>query len=81
MFDDEDESDEGIFEDGLEMNETEMRRIFNRSVPKEIPPDMAEMLFKVMKEAFQSGEAPEKLLSKILGGRGGTKQKKGRRGK
>jgi hypothetical protein len=39
------------------------------------------MLFKVMKEAFQSGEAPEKLLSQILGGRGGTKQKKGRRGK
>jgi len=81
MFNDEDRSEEGIFEDGLEMNETEMRRIFNRSVPKEIPPDMAEMLFKVMKEAFQSGEAPEKLLSQILGGRGGTKQKKGRRGK
>jgi hypothetical protein len=81
MFDDEDRSDEGVFEDGLEMDETEMRRIFNRSVPKEIPPDMAEMLFKVMKEAFQSGESPEKLLSQILGGRGGTKQKKGRRGK
>jgi hypothetical protein len=81
MFNDEDRSEEGIFEDGLEMNETEMRRIFNRSVPKEIPPDMAEMLFKVMKEAFQSGESPEKLLAQILGGRGGTKQKKGRRGK
>jgi tetratricopeptide (TPR) repeat protein len=79
MFDDEDRSDEGIFEEGLQMDETEMRRIFNQSVPKEVPPDMAEMLFKVMKEAFQSGEAPEELLSQILGGRGGRKQKKGRR--
>jgi len=61
-------------------DEDEAERIFNQGVPGDVPPEMKRMLFEVMKEALATGESPEEILSRVMGGgRGGGKRKKGRR--
>jgi tetratricopeptide (TPR) repeat protein len=70
--------DEEEDENGYEPDEDDMERIFNESVPADMPPDIARMLLEVMKEALLTGESPDEIMSRIAGGRGG-KQKKGRR--
>jgi uncharacterized protein len=81
LFDEEDVAGDGAFEDFIDLDEKEMRRMFKQGLPKDLPPDLADSLFEVMKESFLSGESPEKFLSQIPGERGGSKQKKGRRKK
>jgi tetratricopeptide (TPR) repeat protein len=73
--------DEEDYDDFNELTDKEMRNLFNEQVPEEIPPDIADMFFEIMKDAFRSGESPDKIIDQILGGgrRGGGKKKKGRR--
>lgn len=72
-FDDDDDD----FDD---FDEAEMERIFNERVPDDMPPEIAQMLLEVMKEAFLSGESPDEVLSRLLGpGRSRGKARKGRR--
>jgi len=74
--------DEEDYEDFNELTDKEMRDLFNEQVPEEIPPDIADMFFEIMKDAFRSGESPNKIIDQILGGVSGGgrgKKKKGRR--
>ena len=66
--------------DDYEFGEDDVERIFNESVPEDMPPEMARTLLEVMKEALTTGESPDEIMSRIMGGsRGGGKRKKGRR--
>jgi tetratricopeptide (TPR) repeat protein len=74
----------GVYEEDLfdeeeddepEFDEAEMERIFNQSLPKGMPPDLAKELLEIMKESFVTGESPEEIMSRVLGGGG---KKKGR---
>jgi hypothetical protein len=68
--------------DGDDFDENDVERIFNESVPDDMPPETARMLLQVMKEALATGESLDEILSRVLGGsRGGGKRKKGRRRK
>jgi tetratricopeptide (TPR) repeat protein len=74
--------DEEGYEDFDELTDKEMRNLFNEHVPEEIPPNIADMFFEVIKDAFRSGKSPDKVIDQILGGVGGGgrgKKKKGRR--
>ena len=66
-------------EDDYEFDEDEMERTFNERAPKDMPPEISKMLFEIMKEAFLTGESPDEIMSRIVGGSGRGKQKKGRR--
>lgn len=81
LFDEEDMAGGDPFDEPFDLGESEMRAMFNRGLPKDVPPDLAASLFDVMKEAVLGGKSPEELLSQILGERGGSKKKKGRRNK
>lgn len=79
LLDDEEDEEFLEEEDGPEISETEMRTIFDRARPKDLPPELADTLFQIMKEAFQTGESPEEIFSRLNSGGGGSaKQKKGR---
>ncbi len=69
--------DEIETEDGDEFDDDEMRRIFDDGAPEGLPPEMANMLFEVLKEALINGESPDAILSRLTGAAGG--RKKGRR--
>jgi len=58
-----------------------MRRMFNESLPKGVPPDTAKLLFEVMKETFETGASPDEVMARVFGNgpKGGGKKKKGRR--
>jgi hypothetical protein len=72
-----DEEEDG---DDYEFGEDDIERIFNESVPRDMPAETARMLLEIMKEALASGESPDAILSRVMGGsRGGGKRKKGRR--
>jgi tetratricopeptide (TPR) repeat protein len=77
---DDDEDFEEEPDDDFEFSEDEMRRIFNESLPKGVPPDTAKLLFEVMKETFETGASPDDVMARVFGGgpKGGGK-KKGRR--
>jgi tetratricopeptide (TPR) repeat protein len=73
-FDDDDDDD---FDD---FPEAELESIFNEGIPDGVPPELSKALFSVLKEALVTGESPEKIMARIMGGRSGRgKQKKGRR--
>jgi uncharacterized protein len=63
-------------DDEPEFDEAEMERIFKESLPKGMPPDIAQQLLEVMKEALLTGESPEEVMSRVMGGGG---KKNGRR--
>jgi uncharacterized protein len=69
LYDLEEEGDEPEFD------EAEMERIFKQSLPKGMPPGVANQLFEIMKESLATGESPEEIMSRVLGGGG---KKKGR---
>jgi tetratricopeptide (TPR) repeat protein len=62
-------------------NEAETERLFNQSVPKEIPPALARQLFEMLKESYLTGGSSDEIVGRVLGGTGagGGKKKKGRR--
>ena len=70
----------GLLQDLFDMDEEEMRMAFRQGLPEDVPPDIVNSLFNVMKESFLTGEPLDKLLPQILGGPE-PKQKKGRRKK
>jgi hypothetical protein len=66
-------------DDDYEFTEDEMRRMFNESLPKDVPPDTAKLLFEVMKETFETGASPDEVMARVFGdGRKGGGKKKGR---
>jgi hypothetical protein len=44
-----------------------------------MPPEIAGMLFDVMKEAYRAGLSPDEVVSQILGEMRGKHQKQGRK--
>ncbi len=78
-FDDYDEEFDEAPDDDFEISEDEMRRIFNESMPKDIPPAAANLLFEVMKESLLSGADPDDVMARVFGGRPKGGKKKGQR--
>jgi hypothetical protein len=54
-----------------------MEKAFNQAAPGDMPPEISKALFEIMKKALLSGESPDQIISRIIGG--AEKQKKGRR--
>ena len=67
-----DDLDDDPFDD--ELDEAQMKKMFDQKVSPDIPPELAGDLFKIMKDSFLSGESPDKILDRYLGG-GGNKKK------
>jgi hypothetical protein len=51
-------------DDGLD--EAGMKRIFDEKTPADMPPEIAGMLFELMKATYLRGEDPEKVISSLL---------------
>ena len=88
-FDDPDNDDgdfdsgEGDFEEDAIDDET-MKAIFDERVPPGMPPEVAGVMYEIMKEAYLNGIPPDEILASLrnLGGAGGgsrSKRKKGKR--
>jgi hypothetical protein len=73
---DEDEFAEPDFSYEPQFSEAEIKKIIKGAVPGGIPPEIANELFEVMKESFLTGERPESILERIMGGK---KKKAGRK--
>jgi hypothetical protein len=64
-------------EDDFGFDEEDMEKAFNQAAPGDMPPEISKALFEIMKKALLSGESPDQIISRIIGG--AEKQKKGRR--
>lgn len=75
-FDDDDFDDE-------ELDDEKMEEIFNDRVPPGMPPELAKLMFEVLREGYRNGLSPEEILSELIdegpGGSSRGKRKKGRR--
>ncbi len=58
------------------LDEDEMAKSFYAAAPKDIPPEILPALLELAKEAFFTGQNPDEMLARILGG---EKKKKGKR--
>jgi hypothetical protein len=68
----------GPEDEAIDLND--MKRMFDDRVPGGIPPDAAEALFELMKNAYLNGESADDVLERLdLGGRFGGKGKKRKR--
>lgn len=67
--------DEAPFD--VELDDVQMKKIFDQNLPPYIPPELAGDLFELVRDSFSSGESPDEILSRLLGGRG--KKRKGRK--
>jgi hypothetical protein len=81
-FDDDDFDDDDFDDDFLD--DEKMEKIFNDRIPEGMPPELAQMLFEVLKEGYRNGISPEEILAELEskgGFRGGSRGKgsKGRR--
>jgi hypothetical protein len=86
-FDDDDDDDDVFI--GGDLDEEQMEEIFNSRVPPDMSPEIAKMLFEVMKEAYLNGVPPDEMLATLenmVSPRGeanrsasGGKRKKGKR--
>ena len=76
LLDGEDEFAEPDFSYEPQFSEAEIKKIIKGAVPGGIPPEIANELFEVMKESFLTGERPESILERIMGGK---KKKAGRK--
>jgi hypothetical protein len=68
--------DDESFDD---FEKTELEEMFNESIPDDIPPEVSKTLLGILKEALSTGESPEKIMARVLGGGPPGKRKKGRR--
>jgi hypothetical protein len=78
---DDDFDDEDFDED---LDDAKMEKIFNDRVPPGMPPEMAQMLFEILKEGYRNGLSPDEILDSLdemagLGGGFSRKRKKGGR--
>jgi hypothetical protein len=81
-FDDDDFDDDDFDDDFLD--DEKMEKIFNDRIPEGMPPELAQMLFEVLKEGYRNGVSPEEILAELEGkggfrGGSGGKGNKGRR--
>ena len=49
------------------VDEVELKRIFDQHAPKDLPPDMLNDLFRMLKDAYMSGVDPDEILSQVMG--------------
>jgi hypothetical protein len=72
----------GPFDDDEDLDEKRMEEIFNERVPPGMPPDLAKMMFDIVKESFLGGMPPEEILSELdkLEPTGGSSRGKGKKG-
>jgi hypothetical protein len=72
-------------DDDPEFMEDEFDGILNESIPEGMPPEIAQALLEIVKEASATGESPEKIMARLIGGNpgggnpGGGKRKKSRK--
>jgi hypothetical protein len=85
-FDDLDDGDDEFGENDFEeddIDEEKMKAIFGERVPPGMPPEVAGVMYEIMKEAYLNGIPPDEILASLknLGGGGGSrsKRKKGKR--
>jgi tetratricopeptide (TPR) repeat protein len=64
-------------EDESEFDDAEIEQMFKDALPKEMPPNLKQQLLEIMKESLLTGESPDEIMSRVVGG--GDKTKKGRR--
>ena len=64
-----------------EIDEVEMRRVFDKNVPPAIPPEIAQTLFEALMEAYRSGESPDRVFAKLLGANRGGQKHQGHKNK
>jgi hypothetical protein len=78
---DDDDFDDADFDDNFD--DDKMAKIFNERVPEGMPPELAQMLFEVLKEGYRNGLSPDEILEGLgeLGGIGGSSRGKGKKGK
>jgi hypothetical protein len=77
FFDDDDDDDDFV---GGDLDEEKMEEMFNSRVPPDMSPEIAKMLFTVMKEAYLNGVPPDELLATLQDMTGSDgKRKKGKR--
>jgi len=76
LFDEEDEDD-------FDMSDEEMEDILDEGIPEGMPPELARAFLDIMKESAITGQRPEEIMARILGGGPGGRPdgggKKGRR--
>ena len=79
---DDDDFDEKDFDDE-DFSDEKMERMFNERVPEGMPPELAQMLFEVLKEGYRNGLSPDEILEGLedMGGFGGSSRGKGKKGK
>ncbi len=56
------------------LDDAQMKEVFDRRLPPGIPPELAGELFEALKEALRSGQSPDEISERLLGG---AKKKKG----
>jgi hypothetical protein len=78
-FDDDDFDDKEFDEN---FDDEQMQRIFNERVPEGMPPELAQMLFEVLKEGYRNGLSPDEILEGLddMGGFGAGSSGKGKKG-
>jgi hypothetical protein len=64
-------------------DDEKMEKMFNERVPEGMPPELAQMLFEVLKEGYRNGLSPDEILEGLedMGGLGGSFGSKGKKGK
>jgi hypothetical protein len=79
---DDDDFDEKDFDDE-DFSDEKMERMFNERVPEGMPPELAQMLFEVLKEGYRNGLSPDEILEGLedMGDFGGSSRGKGKKGK
>jgi hypothetical protein len=80
-FDDDDEFD-GNDSDDDDIDFAGMEKIFNERIPPGMPPEMAQMLFELLKEGYLNGISPDEILADLEGTEslGGSSRGKGKKG-
>jgi hypothetical protein len=65
------------------LDDEKMEKIFTERVPEGMPPELAQMLFEVLKEGYRTGLSPDEILEELedMGGLGGSFREKGKKGK
>ena len=78
---DDDDFDDADFDD--DFDDQKMERMFKERVPEGMPPELAQMLFEVLKEGYRNGLSPDEVLAELggMGGLGGSFRGKGKKGK
>jgi hypothetical protein len=77
-----DDFDEDDFDDD-ELTDERMEQIFNERVPEGMPPELAQMMFEILKAGYRNGLSPDEVLDELdnMGAPGGSSRKRKKGGR